>query len=966
MILRKIALENWRAHDELELEFGLGLTVIQGRNEAGKSSLVEALDWILSRDITGNSARIKGEEIRAIVPANEPTAKPKVTIEVEFFDCSVVYSKTLAEDSGKRECTLVLRREGAADEHFERTEAQAKWKQIVAADGLGVEKGAATEGGLLVAHQGESIDFLTDGSSAMRSTLGVGDDGEISLTRRLEKVRSEVEKGRKRELLLEFSPRAIDAARAGTEAATARDRLKEALDEQLKYEAYKSEIEDLRDQIEHYDRLWRSKTPELKRAEERINELGELFTKQGEADEALKDAQVAAKEAARAQDEYKTRVETIERLQIQQERDRKELESFSADLEAKQKTLDELRHSCEEAETSRENESHAWENARHLVVAWRSVYDVYEAQIRLKEKRVALDSLQNLGVALQEAEAALKNAPKAPSFEEIRSWRTAYETWQKLEAEANLSLQIELEAKSDITGRFKADANDVEAVQIGRGEKSSYSAISKGTLELVGVGVLRFRTGAKGALELKADVESAKEHLKSLLGDWEIQLEACPGIFDYWENKRREYEVVLAARESAASDLKREESRVGLLHDAQNRVADAENELAALKAEALPHEKLIPFRGLKRLEVKAHLDTEIQAENEAQTRFNRARNEAATWSQRVREAEKAFADAQNRPGQIQAAIEQRADELKRLQNDDLSDEARQAKLTELGNAALRAQMTLEECQSARREMGDGINKFKVEEARKVAVKLAEERGEIEKELVRLRTSLGHACDQDPETKLQELESKITILEPEVARHESRLRGLALLDAAIQAERLKLSRDLAGPINEKLAPYLSKLRGKETYLEFDSNGTRIERVRTKDGEATISLPFSEHSEGMKEQVAFSLRLILAQKVAKHLPSGRLPVILDDPFTQSDSARRSGLTDVLREVTPSLQIIFVTCHEAPENIEMTRLTLGEWFEDEKPKPVKKKVEKRVEKIEKIVVPEVREDAATLALF
>jgi uncharacterized protein YhaN len=135
--------------------------------------------------------------------------------------------------------------------------------------------------------------------------------------------------------------------------------------------------------------------------------------------------------------------------------------------------------------------------------------------------------------------------------------------------------------------------------------------------------------------------------------------------------------------------------------------------------------------------------------------------------------------------------------------------------------------------------------------------------------------------------------------------------------------------LAGPLNEKLAPWLSRLRGKETRIEFDESGSRIEAVGTVTATGSIALPFKEHSEGMKEQIALALRLLLATRVAGHLPSKRLTVVLDDPFTQSDAERRDGLASVLTEAAGSLQILMVSCHEEmiPESLVGTRTYLGE---------------------------------------
>ena len=925
MILCSLALSNWRVHTDLKLQFGRGLNLIAGRNESGKSSLVEALDWALYRDV---SARIKVDEIRAIVPASDISLRPRVELEIEFADCRAIISKTLAEESNKRESTLCIRRAGKRDEFFERADAQTRLKALFAADGLGLERGSGAEGALLVAHQGEGLEFLSDGGQAIRSTLGVGNDGEIALTRRLESVRLEIEKARKKELTLDLSARAIDGARAGTEAAKARDELRNALDSRAQFEALRGEIEALRDEIERADGELQTLIPRQQKSVRFIDELGALWTRQRESESAIKEAEFAAREAHGARENLKKRAGEIARLEREQGESQRELERVSGGLDEKITNLERVKIESAEARENVEIAAREWEDARERVAAWRGVWDVYEAQTRLKEQKIGLETLQGLGQALQEAESALKIVARAPGFNEIRAARTAFEALQQLQREAAQGLQIELSPTSDGMARWKADGGEAAILALVENQKITLGALSRGALQLPGA-TLKFHVGARGVDELRDELQAAQTRLNALIKDWKIESD-LPNALDELEKRRAEYEDVLRARDESAANLKREEARLGSLYQAQTRVDEAETEFAAFKEAVKAFEELISFRGLKRGEVKAELDAALEWERASSTKASRARNGLNTVAQTLREAEQWLAEAQNRPDAIRAALEQREAQLAHARGDDFpSDASRETRLLELGEAFMKAEMRRESLQSGRRELGDGVSQWRVEEARKESLKLSEERGELEKRLVALRTTLSIACEQDPDAKVQEIDAQIALLEPEVARHEARLRGMALLDAALFAERARLSRDLAGPLNTQLGPWLSKLRGKETRLSFDGSGTRIESVETRDGNGTISLPFSEHSEGMKEQVAFALRLILAARVAKNLPSKRLPVILDDPFTQSDSSRRVGLGEVLGEALNDLQIVFVTCHSAPEvaGLDVKQIALGE---------------------------------------
>ena len=926
MILHRVSLENWRAHRHLELEFGPHLNIVQGRNEAGKSTLVEALDWALYRDVVG--ARVKSETVRAIVPADDETAVPRVEIELEFPDCRAILSKTLGEDAAHRNCTLTLKRPQYSDTVLERGEAQTRLKMLLAADGLGDERGVA-EGSLLVAHQGEGVDFLTDGGSAIRSTLGVGSDGELALTRRLDGAREELEKLRRRELTLDLTARAIDSARANTDAARARDELKRSQSEKTRFEALASEIEAIRDEIEQLKADWEELAPREARAQKRIVELGDLMNKQARADAALKDAQIAARDAGLARQNGQKRAGEIARLEREQAKAERELEQGAAQLRALQESADAAQQHGEAARARLEQLETDWAQAQEIALAWRAVFDVFESQTRVRESAAALDELERLGARLQQTEAAFQATPKAPSLDELREWRAAFDELKRLEQEAVQGLQIEITPHADGDARWKADSGAVENLELCESQKLNLMAIGRGVLDVARVAVFRFVTGARGIEEVKAELETARANLEKLLRPWNVDVDELPAAIAQWETRRRAYDEAARAREDAVAALRHEEARSGVAKKAAERLDAERAEFAELKEIAKPLEERIAFRGLKRGEVKAALDEANRAERAAGTRAQRARNEVASADNDARAAQTELAAIAGRPAALRAAIEGRADQIERLRADDENTDD-QARLGELSAAFMNAERERHKREAARQELGDGVSQWRVEEARRSALELAGERGDIEKALVNLRADLRHACEQDPETRLAELDAEIAQWAPEVAAHEARLRGLALLHAAIEAERARLSRDLAGPINLKLSPWLSQLRGKTTHLQFDGSGTRIESVKTGDGENAIELPFGSHSEGMKEQVAFALRLILAQRVASNLPSGRLPVILDDPFTQSDSSRRVGLGEVLREAGAHLQIIFVTCHDAPpsQGDETRIIPLGEW--------------------------------------
>lgn len=87
MRLSRLWLEDFRSHQHLDLTFGPGITVITGRNGAGKTNVVEAIGWLSragSFRVQGNEALVRRGAERAIVRAELVEADRRVLLEAEI------------------------------------------------------------------------------------------------------------------------------------------------------------------------------------------------------------------------------------------------------------------------------------------------------------------------------------------------------------------------------------------------------------------------------------------------------------------------------------------------------------------------------------------------------------------------------------------------------------------------------------------------------------------------------------------------------------------------------------------------------------------------------------------------------------------------------------------------------------------------------------------------------------------
>ena len=72
----------------------------------------------------------------------------------------------------------------------------------------------------------------------------------------------------------------------------------------------------------------------------------------------------------------------------------------------------------------------------------------------------------------------------------------------------------------------------------------------------------------------------------------------------------------------------------------------------------------------------------------------------------------------------------------------------------------------------------------------------------------------------------------------------------------------------------------------------------------------SFRINELSQATKEQAYLSLRLALAHELLERAP---FPILMDDPFVHFDNARLSRMIEILTELQSSHQFLYFTCHE-----------------------------------------------------
>ena len=159
MILRRLELENFKGITSLAIDFGEEVNVIYGPNEAGKSTLIEAIDRALLGDADSSK-----QEYRDIVPWDSRGVKAQVRLSFSEDISSLGYriEKTFPQGGAK----LMVLEEGG-----ERLVAQGREVNRILRERIGIEEGEEELLRLLWIRQGRSIDLLSRSDGPVSATV---------------------------------------------------------------------------------------------------------------------------------------------------------------------------------------------------------------------------------------------------------------------------------------------------------------------------------------------------------------------------------------------------------------------------------------------------------------------------------------------------------------------------------------------------------------------------------------------------------------------------------------------------------------------------------------------------------------------------------------------------------------------------------------------------------------------------
>ncbi|MGI9336772.1 MAG: AAA family ATPase [Gammaproteobacteria bacterium] len=543
MIIERLCIANFRGVLEREVCFDRGVTVVEGPNEAGKSSLKIALNLLLTMQ-----ANSKHRVVKACKPVDRDEG-PQVEAELRIGRYHVVYSKRFLK-AAKTELQILE----PAPENLTGADAHARMEAILGETvdmalwrALQITQGRALEQATLEnAHSlGQALDRAAGGEGPA--------DEDLAL---IEAARREYE--------IYFTPK---DGKERPELKRARQTVDEA---QASCKQLATDYDNVEMLVSDHERLSRdahdtsARLPELQRQhEEHVTEqkrISEVELELAQAREGLERARVAFDTAKRDLDERETLVKEVDDARKQLEDVRQERVQAEPELEharerhsAAERERDETRAARKVAEQTFEHADRIW----HWINDRRSHDALAE---RLKRAEAALELARTAGAEIE------ANLVTPEAFEQTKAAHDNYRfCQQRLRADAP---RVELNALAPLDVEI-----DGEFSSLPRGESRQAPVVRPWKLVLPGRLALTVSPGV-GAHDLELDEARAADALQQCLRACEVDSFAAG-------ERAHDRRIEAVRRERDARDRHKLELAGESLDDLGDRVRKLEARLAS-------------------------------------------------------------------------------------------------------------------------------------------------------------------------------------------------------------------------------------------------------------------------------------------------------------------------------------------------------------------------------------------------
>lgn len=874
MRLLHATLRQVRLHQQLELQFDPRFTLLGGPNEAGKSTVVEALHKVLFLKASATGRAV--DEMRSRLHSG----LPEVELGFEAAGARWELRKRFSGASGtcqlSSDAGLALR--GAA--------AEEQLARLLGVDGP-IEGRRHSQLPLRWAHlwvrQGEAgTNLLASPSEAydveqLVQQLQQRGAAAAALESPLDRLVSE-----QLQIRLDQQFTATGKLKAGSPLAAARQRCSSALLNLEQAQALQAELEAAMEQLrqigERLQLIEAQERPQLQRALQleaqlrlrraQIEPLRQQLSNLEQAQAQLQAVQRQLGELGAQQQDW----------QLQRSSRQQQFRSLEANCQSSDQA-------CQELKNQQQQQVERLELAQQLL-------DLANLEREAQQLLEHQQQFQRLQLQAEQCKQSL--AQLAPiDAAAVKALRQAEQQWAQAEARSQamataVSL-IEADQPVSLAGQPLSPG---ETVQL------------NGSAELaVGCGV-RLRISPGGG-EATVQAAAALQHSGAALRELQISIGVANSeAAEVIAQQRQALELELANLRQAASAIpwSRLEEQIAALEPRRQRL------LSRLAQHQLQRQSLAERGELPqgRAELEAWIEELRRQANELSQRQQQAEAERTSWRQQL--------EQQHRSSQeLERNLEQLTGSLSTLAERQLALKASHGdgqQLTDAVNSSRQALLIQEaELTALDKEILDKLpaggaieQRLRLLDGEKDA--LLTSRGQNEQRCLTLSSD-------DPTALVQHRQAAWESAQADLEALELQTQALQMLQNLFHQSRQDFSQRYSEPLEQAIGPYLHYLQNgrHQASLDFDPK-SGFGNFELQQGPHRFG--FEQLSGGMREQLAAALRLAIAE-VLQPAYDDCLPLIFDDAFTNSDQQRLQALQQMLRRgANHGMQLILLSCN------------------------------------------------------
>ena len=850
MRLHSIRLIDYRAITDATVDFSSGVTIVEGPNEVGKSSIHQAITQLREDKDSSRKASVKDTQ-----PVGSDVG-PQVSLHLSTGDFEVRYSKRWIKQPFTELSILK-----PVPEQLSGNEAHERFLAILdetvdvdlldaldVAQGRSLDQASLAEIKALHGALGDAGEDLADHdafldrveSEYLRFFTAKGKEtGELRrLTEQLpaaeEQYRDLVARSADMDALVDRHARATERLKG------VRAQLESAVTERKDAEAAVQAVSGLKAELDRALERASAAQRERQRAEEARDRRQALITEVATAEEAVKTADDALEKVTAAQQEEDSTLAAAQ----------KSLEARQAELVSAQ---DQAKSASAELARVRAR--------REVDTLRKRLTDIRQQEHRVAEAKATIGSIT----------VTAKDVEKLGGlFTELRIAQNA-----KTAAAAQI-----------VARRLGDTAVSIDGTDVPKDSAEEFAVTSDLQILIDSVVDITVRPGQSPA-ELDRHLESAQAHL-----DAELDRLGVATLEEARERSevRTDAEAVLAEATSTLRVLIGDDDR-----DELNAALTRAEHVAGDESDTNDSATSID-------DLQARVEATTAAVDDASAQVDTAR----TALDRIRadrdEARVAAVRAQSTHEQAATTLQNLSTRLS-TDRESNSDESLDEALT----AAAATLTQLEDEAAAARSEYDAADPETLEMRRQNALQLFESKQKQQEkdrqEVDQLSALIEDRAAEGIYDKLKVAEQNLESIRSRLARMQRQANAIRLLRDTVLAHKEEAQRRYVAPFKEAIEKLGRVIFGQGLSVEISEN---LEIVsRTLDGR---TVAFDALSGGTKEQLALIGRLAVATLVDGE--SGA-PVILDDAFGFSDAQRLAALNVILGNVGRTAQVILLTC-------------------------------------------------------